>query len=73
MNLCKRIAEYVRENNISQKKLCERSGITENALSLVLNGKRRLEAGEYIAICNALCVPYDRFVDTDTEMGGRIA
>lgn len=58
------IARYIKENDISQKELCRKADITENALSLVANGKRRLTAGEYVSICNALCLPYSRFVNS---------
>lgn len=63
MFLHERIAEYIKENNISQRKLADRTGMTENALSLALNGKRKLLADEYIEICDAMCVPYERFTD----------
>lgn len=61
MNLERNIQAYIKQNGISQKQLCIKTGITENALSLALNGKRKLSAGEYVSLCRALCVPYDRF------------
>ena len=63
MMLHEKIAEYIKENEISQKKLADRAGMSENALSLSLNGKRKLLADEYISICEAMCVPYSRFTD----------
>lgn len=63
MFLHERIAEYIKENDISQKKLADRTGMSENALSLSLNGKRKLLADEYIGICDAMCVPYNRFTE----------
>ena len=32
-------------------------------LSLMLSGKRKVEAAEYFAICNALNVPLTKFAD----------
>lgn len=64
MNLQSTINNYLLENGIKKNHIAERTGITTNALSLALNGKRKLLADEYIRICDALEVPYDYFVDT---------
>lgn len=61
MTIEERIGAYVKENNIKQKTLSTKTGISENALSLVFNGKRKLSADEYISICDAVCVAYDKF------------
>ena len=61
MELGKKINEYVVKNQIPQKLLAIKSNMTENQLSLSLNSKRKLLADEYIRICDALCVPYDKF------------
>lgn len=63
MKLEERVAEFIRENKISQKELSRKTGITENAISMMMNKKRRLLADEYIRICKSLCLPYDRFAD----------
>lgn len=62
MELGKKISEYVVKNQIQQKLLAIKSDMTENQLSLSLNSKRKLLADEYIRICDALCVPYDKFI-----------
>lgn len=64
------VKDFVKENKISQKLLAQKSGLTENALSLILNGKRKLTADEYISICDALCVPYERFVPENNQKAG---
>ena len=56
------MTDDVVQNQISQKTLAVKSGMTENQLSLSLNRKRKLLADEYIKICDALCVPYDKFI-----------
>lgn len=61
MNLASNIAQFVNENEIPQKQLAKKAGMTETALSRTLNGERRLLADEYINICNALCLPYGKF------------
>lgn len=56
-----RIAEYVRSNGIKQKYICEKTGMTQQALCTLLNGKRSLEIEEYVYLCDALNVPYNLF------------
>lgn len=55
------LRQYIQDNHIPQNKLACKSGLSENQVSLVLNGKRKLYADEYVRICDALCVAYDRF------------
>lgn len=62
MNIVAEIDKYVAENKISRKKLATKAGISETQLSLSLGGRRKLLADEYIRICDALCVSYDKFV-----------
>ena len=51
--------DYVDKNGIKQKAISKKSGISEVSLSLILQGKRKCEAGEYASLCNVLGVdPY---------------
>lgn len=64
MNTCieSNVAAYVETNRIKKSDLAKKSSLSVQAMSLVLNGKRKLSAGEYVAVCDALCVPYDFFI-----------
>ena len=53
--------DYLRSNNIQQKKLAQKIGMREDTLCLTLSGKRKMLAEEYVKICDALCVPYEKF------------
>lgn len=44
----------VESSGIKQRAISERTGIPEVALSLILQGKRRCEIGEYASICEVL-------------------
>lgn len=59
------IKQYLREKGFKQKVIAERAGITEAKLSLILQEKRKLEAGEYAGLCNALNLPLDTFVKSN--------
>lgn len=69
MSAAERIAQYIVENGVPQKQLAQRANMSETALSLSLNGKRRLLADEYIRICNALCLPCDKFGLSNYQCG----
>lgn len=54
--------KYVDSSGLKQKAISEKTGIPERALSLILQGKRRCEIGEYANICLALGVNTDKFL-----------
>lgn len=56
------LKKYIEESGLKQKALAEKAGLTEVRLCLILQGKRKLEVGEYFNICDALDVPLDKFV-----------
>lgn len=53
---------YIERSGFKQKAIAEKSGINEYKLCMSLQGKRKLEAGEYASICSALGVPMTMFV-----------
>jgi DNA-binding Xre family transcriptional regulator len=55
-----RIRSYIDGHGLKQKFICEKSGITRQALSAMLNGGRGIYAEDILALCNALnCTPND--------------
>lgn len=56
------IKNYMEQHGISQKFICDRTGISPPKLSMALNGKRRLSLEKYALICGALEVNTDKFV-----------
>jgi len=54
---------YLEENGIKQKFVSEKTGIPENTLSTILNGKRKMDADEFIKIVFALNVDANYFID----------
>ena len=57
-----KLKRYIEQNGIKQKFISEKTSIPEPTLSLILNGKRKCEVGEYASICNALGVEFELFV-----------
>lgn len=66
MDVGKNIKHYMLAKGISQKFLSVRTGISTSKIALSLNGKRKITIEEYSAICNALEVELDRFLERDS-------
>lgn len=62
MEISARISNYISKNGIIKKFIAKKSSIPVNALSLSLNGKRKLSVDEYVRLCDALNVTYDFFI-----------
>lgn len=63
MEVCEKIDQYMKEHNISQIELCEKTHISPPKLNLSLNKKRKLTFEEYQIICWALGVGVDKFME----------
>lgn len=56
------IKKVVADRGLKQRIVALQSGLTENALTLVLTSKRKLLADEYVNLCRTLDVPYGSFL-----------
>lgn len=57
----------IEEMGLKQKYVSDQAGITESKLSLLLSGKRKIEAGEYANICKALNVSMNEFLEAEAD------
>ncbi len=55
------IKQYLEDNGIKQNYLSEKTGIPANVINVILNNKRKIEANEYMKLCDALNLPLDYF------------
>lgn len=49
-----RVAQYLEEQGIKQSWLAQKTGLTDNMISGILNGKRKMTADEFVRICKAI-------------------
>ena len=63
--LAKLIRKYLSSKGISQRFLAEKSGYSEQIISAMLTGRRKIVTVEYFVICKALGVPLDTFDTTE--------
>ena len=54
MSINERLSVYVSENGIKQVYIAQKTGLTPDTVSKMLNGSRRIRADEFLLICNAL-------------------
>lgn len=54
MSINERLSVYVSENGIKQVYIAQKTGLTPDTVSKMLNGSRRILADEFLLICNAL-------------------
>lgn len=54
MSINERLSVYVSENGIKQVYIAQKTGLTPDTVSKMLNGNRRILADEFLLICNAL-------------------
>lgn len=59
--LAENIAQYLKDNGITQSHIAERTGMNKMTFSNAMRGKRRLTAEEYVSICDALGKSADYF------------
>ena len=58
-----KLADYLAENGIKQSHIVRETGMSANAVSLVLKGERKLTVDEFADICAALNVKPETFMD----------
>ena len=55
------IKAYLIENGIKQSYVSEKTGIPAPILKMMLNDNRKIEANEYMRICDVIGVPLEQF------------
>ena len=63
MKVYEKVRAYIHDHGIKQKIVAERAGIPNNTFNAILNGKRTLYADNLRAICLALNVSPEAFID----------
>lgn len=56
-----KIRRYMNDQGISRKQVAINMNMSESKLSLILSGRRKLTADEYLDMCTAMAVPPQKF------------
>lgn len=62
MNCNKMIADYLEAKGITQKFISNKTGLSQNKISQIVNGTRKVTADELVLIAKALDVNADIFL-----------
>lgn len=58
-----KLRDYIDERGVSRKYVAINMKTSESRLSLILSGKRKLSADEFVVLCQAIAVDPRRFYD----------
>ena len=67
MNVQERVADYILNNGIKQMFVVEKTGLSKDVISAILNKKRKMSADEFELICKALNKAPNDFMLVDEE------
>lgn len=68
MDVQSRISAYVNQMGIKQTAICEKTGLKKDAVSAMLNNKRKMSADEFELICRAIGKTPNDFMVIDVEV-----
>lgn len=54
MSINEQLNVYIKENGIKQVYIAQKTGLTEDVVSKILNGKRKIRADDFLTICTVL-------------------
>lgn len=66
MKIYEKVREYITSHHLIQKSVAQAAGIPSVTFNAMLNGKRKMYAEDLGAICWALGVSADIFIDKKT-------
>ena len=71
MTVGESIKKYIEQSGVTQKHIAKQVGISVQSLNAICNGKQRLTAEQYFAICDSLgvsCEYFKRLVDSQRRV-----
>ncbi len=66
MKVYEKVRSYLIENNLKQVMVAKKAGISKSTFNAIMNGKRTLYADDLKAICIALDVSPELFIELKT-------
>ena len=67
MRVYQKVREYIEENGIKQVVVAQKAGISKTTFNAIMNGKRTLYADDLRAICIALDVSPEVFIEVNNS------
>jgi len=67
MQVYQKVRAYIEEQGIKQKEVAQKTGISTVTFNAIMNGKRTMYADDLRAICIALDVSPENFIEVVSE------
>lgn len=67
MNVNQKLNNFICERGIKQSYIAEQTGISKDAISKILRGKRKITADEFLRICNSVQIDPNIFRAENTN------
>lgn len=67
MHVYEKVKSYIIENGYKQVSIAKKCGIPSTTFNAIMNGKRTMYADDLCAICVALNVSPEIFIDVDSK------
>lgn len=67
MHVYEKVRAYINENGYKQVAVADRAGIPKTTFNAIINGKRTMYADDLCAICIALNVSPEIFIDVNLK------
>ncbi len=71
MYVYEKVRAYIDEKGLKQVAVAQKAGIPKVTFNAIMNGKRKMYADDLRAICLALNVSPELFIDVKQESGGK--
>lgn len=59
------VRDYIDDEGIKYTVIAKKTGMRLDAISMIMQGKRKLGADEYVSICEAIRVPPEKFLHSN--------
>jgi transcriptional regulator with XRE-family HTH domain len=63
LSVAQSIQTYLKDHGIKQVFIAEKCGWSKQKTSCIINGRSKMAADDFLAICDVIGVPYDYFND----------
>ena len=67
MNVSQCVQEYLKDHGIKQVFVAQKCGWSKQKTSSIIRGKSKMAADDFLAICDAIGVSYDYFVNRSSD------
>ena len=65
MEVQSRVVQYIKETGIRQSFIAKKAGLSDNAMSLIFHGRRKMSADEFVKVCQVIGKTPNDFMEVE--------